>query len=198
MSLVLRIPWGGSLAPFILQNPSQSQAFVSNIHRWRWRCRLVEQTEAHVVVGLLLLLLLGGLGGGLGGTTSGGSTTSGGGGSATGGNGGELLRAGRDQLESVLVACCIVASRLRVCANFAESVSAYLVDVLALELLEEGREALLVGVDANRAEDRLDVLSRGGGVAGQAEEEVSCHVLHLDGVCRSALVGCGFGRVVVG
>ena len=82
-----------------------------------------------------------------------------------------------------------------VCANFADSDATYLVDVLALELLKEGREALLVGVNANRAEDSLDVLSRGGGVAGQAEEEVSCHVLHLDGVWRSALVGSGFGRV---
>jgi hypothetical protein len=90
---------------------------------------------------------------------------------------------------------CVGASHLCACANFAESVSAYLVDVLALELLKEGREALLVGVNANRAEDGLNVLSRGGGVAGQAEEEVSCHVLHLDGVCRNALVGCGFGRV---
>ena len=118
MSLVLRVPWGRLLAPFIHQSPSQSQAFMSDIHRWRWR--LVEQTEAHVVVGLLLLLLLGGLGGGLGGTTSGGSTAGGGGGTrATGGNGGELLGAGRDQLESVLVACCSRgASHLRVCADF--------------------------------------------------------------------------------
>ena len=59
--------------------------------------RLVEETEAHVVVGLLLLLglLLGG--GGLGGTTSGrGSTASGGG--TTGGNGGELGGTLGDQL----------------------------------------------------------------------------------------------------
>jgi hypothetical protein len=43
--------------------------------------RLVEETEAHVVVGLLLLLslLLGG-GGLVGGTTGGGTTSSGGGG----------------------------------------------------------------------------------------------------------------------
>jgi hypothetical protein len=80
---------------------------------------------------------------------------------------------------------------MRGCANFAFSF-AYLVNVLAVELLKERAEALLVGVNANRAEDRLDVLSRGGGVAGQAEEEVSCHVLHLDGVCRNALVNCHF------
>ena len=59
--------------------------------------RLVEETEAHVVVGLLLLLglLLGG--GSLGsGTGSRGSTTSGGG--TTGGNGGELGGTLGDQL----------------------------------------------------------------------------------------------------
>ena len=59
--------------------------------------RLVEETEAHVVVGLLLLLglLLGGSG--LGGSTGGGGTTSSGG-STTGGNGGELGRTLGDQL----------------------------------------------------------------------------------------------------
>lgn len=61
----------------------------------------------------------------------------------------------------------------------------YLVDVLALELLEEGGETLLVGVNANGAENALGVLGRGAGVAGEAEEEESCHVLHLDGVCVS-------------
>ena len=101
MSLVLRISLSEPLAPFIHQIPSRSQAFVSDI--LRWSVRLVEQTEAHVVVGLLLLLLLGGGGGLLGGSgTASGSTTSGGGGT-TGGDGGELLRAGSDQLNRVLV-----------------------------------------------------------------------------------------------
>ena len=81
--------------------------------------RLVEQTEAHVVVGLLLLLLLGGLGGGLSGATSGSSTSGGGGTSTTGGNGGELLRAGSDQLGGVLVACPKSAFPMRGFANFA-------------------------------------------------------------------------------
>ena len=60
--------------------------------------RLVEETEAHVVVGLLLLLglLLGG--GGLGGSTRGGGTTSSGGTSTTRGNGGELGGTLGDQL----------------------------------------------------------------------------------------------------
>lgn len=79
---------------------------------------------------------------------------------------------------------------MRGCANFACRICAYLVDVLALELLEERAEALLVGVNANRAEDGLDVLSRRGRVAGQAEEEESCEVLHLDGVWRKALAVC--------
>jgi hypothetical protein len=60
--------------------------------------RLVEETEAHVVVGLLLLLLgllLGG--GGISGSTGGSGTTSGGT-STTGGNGGELGGTLGDQL----------------------------------------------------------------------------------------------------
>ena len=190
MSLVLHIPWGGSLAPFLHQTPSLDQDFASNIRCWS--SRLVEETEAHVVVRLLLLLLsLLGLGGGLSGTTSGGSTTGGGGTSTTRGNGGELLRAGRDQLDNVLVAARRKStSHVRGCANFACRICAYLVDVLALELLEERAEALLVGVNANRAEDSLDVLSGRRRVAGQAEEEESCEVLHLDGVWRKALVVC--------
>ena len=81
-------------------------------------------------------------------------------------------------------------SNVRGCANFACRICAYLVDVLALELLEERAEALLVGVNANRAEDGLDVLSGRRRVAGQAEEEESCEVLHLDGVWRKALAVC--------
>jgi hypothetical protein len=196
MSLVLRISWGRSLAPFLHQKPSHRQDFASNVHS---RCsRLVEETEAHVVVRLLLLLLsLLGLGGGLSGTTSGGSTTSRGGTSTTRGNGGELRRAGRDQLQQMLVACRKSTSYVWGCANFASRIYAYLVDVLAVKLLKERAEALLVGVNANRAEDSLDVLSRGGGVAGQAEEEESCEVLHLVGVCRKALVNCRGGAKVL-
>lgn len=58
----------------------------------------------------------------------------------------------------------------------------YLVDVLALKLREKGLEALVISLNADGAEDLLDVGLRRGGVAGEAEEEVSCHVLHLDGV----------------
>ena len=63
------------------------------------RC-LVEETEAHVLIGLLLLLLLLLSGGG-----SSGTTTSGGGGgtSTTGGNGGELGGTLGDQLRVKLV-----------------------------------------------------------------------------------------------
>lgn len=55
-----------------------------------------------------------------------------------------------------------------------------LLDVLALELSNELGEALIVGVDTNGREDGLDVLSRGGGVAGKAEQEVSGEVLHFE------------------
>ena len=53
------------------------------------------------------------------------------------------------------------------------------VDVLAGELRDELVEALIVGVDANGAEDLLDVLSGGGGVAADLEEEPCSNVTHL-------------------
>lgn len=55
-----------------------------------------------------------------------------------------------------------------------------LVDVLALELRDELLKALLIGVNTNGLKDRLDVRGRGGGVAGKAEEEVGCEVLHFE------------------
>jgi hypothetical protein len=54
----------------------------------------------------------------------------------------------------------------------------YLVDVLAVELLQQLVETLLVGLDADGAENLLDVIGGGRGVAGQAEEKVGCEVLH--------------------
>lgn len=56
----------------------------------------------------------------------------------------------------------------------------YLLDVLALEFREEGVEAVLVSVNANRLKDALDVGGRGAGVASEAEEKVGCEVLHFD------------------
>jgi hypothetical protein len=61
------------------------------------RDRLVEETEAHILVGLLLLLFLLLLLGLLGGTTSSGSTTSGGTGT-TRRNGSKLLGTLSDEL----------------------------------------------------------------------------------------------------
>ena len=55
----------------------------------------------------------------------------------------------------------------------------YLVDVLALELGDEGLEAVLIGLDTDGLKDGLDVLGGGGGVATEAEEKVSCEVLHF-------------------
>jgi hypothetical protein len=54
-----------------------------------------------------------------------------------------------------------------------------LLEVLALELSNELVQALLIGVNANGREDRLDILSGGGGVASKGEEEVSGEVLHF-------------------
>lgn len=55
----------------------------------------------------------------------------------------------------------------------------YLVDVLAIELGEELLEALVISLNADGAEDGLDIVSRRGGVATEAEEEVSGEVLHF-------------------
>lgn len=99
------------------------------VNRGGLAIRLVEETETHVLVGLLLLLLLRG-GGLLGGssTASSGTTTGGSGTtSTTRGNGSELLGSGGDEL----------------------------VDVLALKLGDQLVEALVIGLDANGAEDGL-------------------------------------------
>jgi hypothetical protein len=77
--------------------------------------RLVEKTEAHVVIGLLLLLSLLLSGGSLSGTTGGsGATSSGGSTTGTaGGNGSKLLRAGSDQLRQVSVCAQVAFNRRR-------------------------------------------------------------------------------------
>jgi hypothetical protein len=55
----------------------------------------------------------------------------------------------------------------------------YSVDILAVELSDELLEALLISLDANGAEDVLDISSRRGGVATNLEEEVCSQVTHL-------------------
>lgn len=55
----------------------------------------------------------------------------------------------------------------------------YLVDVLALELRKKLAETLLVSVNADCAQNALDILGGWRCVAGEAEEEVCCEVLHL-------------------
>lgn len=57
--------------------------------------------------------------------------------------------------------------------------STNLVDVLALELLDELVEALRVGLNANGLENGLDIGGGWGGVATDGEEEVCCEVLHF-------------------
>jgi hypothetical protein len=67
--------------------------------------------------------------------------------------------------------------------------ASYLVDVLALKLGEELLQALIVSLNANGGEDTLDVGGGGGLVATEAEEEVSCEVLHFEfGFCAMANV----------
>ena len=153
--------------------------------------RLVEQTEAHVLVGLLggllLLLLLGSVGGG---STTGGSGATGSGTTSTAaGNGGQLGRSLGDQLllrKRPMLA--ILLFRIgKSLEFFIVAFRSYLVDVLALELRDELLEALLIGLDTDGVEDLLDVGGRGRGVAAEAEEQVSRKVLHFDGVFCSVI-----------
>lgn len=65
-----------------------------------------------------------------------------------------------------------------------KEVSTYLGNVLALELRDQLGQAIGIGLDADGREDGLDVLGGGGGVATEAEEEVSCEVLHFVGFLR--------------
>ena len=75
-----------------------------------------------------------------------------------------------DQLRGKLAVCIPRISKLRE-PQFCRT---YLVDVLALELRKKLAETLLVSVDADGAQNTLDVCGGWGGVAGQAEEEVCC------------------------
>ena len=66
---------------------------------------------------------------------------------------------------------------------------AYLVDVLALELRDEGLETGLIGLNTDGLKDSLDVGSGGGGVTTESEEEVGREVLHFDVVVEGLLLG---------
>lgn len=63
-------------------------------------------------------------------------------------------------------------------------IKSYLVDVLARELRDELLKTLILGLNADGAEDSLDILSRGRGVAAEGEQEVSCEVLHFESFCK--------------
>lgn len=127
---------------------------------------LVEEAEAHVLIGLLLSLLLLLLGrSGL--TTT--SRRSGGSGTTASGDGSELGGTLGDQLQSLALLIMLVFT----CTD--------LLDVLALELTDELAETLLIGVNADGRKDVLDIGGGGRLVAGERKEEVSGHVLHFDG-----------------
>lgn len=61
------------------------------------------------------------------------------------------------------------------------TVCVYLLEILALELGDEGRETLIVRLNSDGFEDGLDVLLGRRGVAAEGEEEVCCEVLHFVG-----------------
>ena len=56
---------------------------------------------------------------------------------------------------------------------------AYFLKVLALQLLNEGRKALLIGVNSHGFEKGLDVIFGGRRVSTKGEEEISCEMLHF-------------------
>jgi len=76
----------------------------------------------------------------------------------------------------------VPAAVMRSC-TLSRKTRSYLVDVLALKLRQKGIESVVVSLNANGTKNLLDVRGGRGGVAGEAEEEECCHVLHLDGVC---------------
>jgi len=55
----------------------------------------------------------------------------------------------------------------------------YLLQILVLELTEELFQAVTLGLDANGSKDFSDIGGRGVGVSAEAEEEVSCEILHF-------------------
>lgn len=60
--------------------------------------------------------------------------------------------------------------------------SSYLRDGLALKLLNEGVDALLINIDTDRLDNGLDVSGRWDVLATELEEEVCSEVLHFDGL----------------
>lgn len=57
---------------------------------------------------------------------------------------------------------------------------AYLLEILALELRDQGGETLIISLNSDGRENGLDILLRGRGLVADGQEEVSCEVLHLD------------------
>lgn len=74
------------------------------------------------------------------------------------------------------------------------NVSPYLADVLALELADQLADALVVALNADGAEQSLDVGGGRGRVAADAEKKVCRKVLHFGGSCWRCFRGCQFSR----
>lgn len=55
----------------------------------------------------------------------------------------------------------------------------YLLDVFSLEVFEKLLESVVVGLNADRVQDTLDIFGGGALVATEAEEKVSCEMLHF-------------------
>lgn len=80
-------------------------------------------------------------------------------------------------LEPSEINCSYVSSAHSCCILHLD---AYFLEILALELLDEGAETLIIGLDTDGLKNSLDVLDGWRGVATDGEEEVCCEVLHFD------------------
>jgi hypothetical protein len=134
---------------------------------------LIKQSEAHIVVGLFLLFFLFFLLSSFGFTSSSSSTASGGSGTtcASRWNTSKFLGSSSNKLA--------MASVNDTKFRASQCMLTNLVDVLALEFLQELLQTIFVGFDTNRLEQVGDVAGGWVGVAAEAKKEIGCEVLHF-------------------
>jgi hypothetical protein len=63
----------------------------------------------------------------------------------------------------------------------------YDIDVLPIKFLQQLRETITICINPDGFEHTFDIVFGGAGVAGEAEEEIRCEVLHFGSVLLSTL-----------
>lgn len=138
---------------------------------------LIEETEAHILIGFLLLDLLGLLGSG---SSRSSSTRSGGGSSGTTSrHGSELTETLSNDLEILTIRPNIIMIK-------------YGIDVLSLELGDQILSLSSVDLNTNGSEDLLDISNGGGLVTTEGSEHVGSNVTHY--LQRIRMDGKGISR----